>query len=298
MFYRKRFLFIILFSFLFTFFANLSSAHSGNLPFLNKSKIRVSVAPGGSDYGEIIVENYSEEERRMKLYLEDWYYIPGGDGAKEFLPAGTLSRSCASWISFSPAEFTIPPFGKQRVSYSIKAPQDAESGGYYSALFFETIIGDMSRNEISEGQSGLNLAVRVASLFYVEVSGNIRRTAEFENLALKRDNPNSPLLIELELLNTGNVDITAGGTFHIMDDQGVIYARGEFNKVYTFPKDKAKLVAKWKEDIKPGSYYLVLTLDLGKAQEELGIGRGPVITKEIKVDITQGGSVKIDAFNS
>ena len=87
------------------------------------------------------------------------------------------------------------------------------------------------------------------------------------------------------------MDITAGGTFNIIDNKGMVYARGEFEKVYTFPKDKGKLIAKWKEPLPQGYYDLVLTLDLGKAEEELGLGRGPVYTKEADLKIGSGGKI-------
>lgn len=276
------FLSIILFVF-------LNDVLAANLPYINKSKIRVSVKPGEQDYGDIMVENPNPDAKTMRLYLEDWYYTSAGDGTKSFAPANTLTRSSSSWITFSPAEFTIPPFGKQRISYAVKAPPDAE-GGYYAALFFESIVGEAGDTEKSTAV--LNLTVRIATLFYIDVQGTLKKTARIDNLTVTRENTNDKkLAIELDFLNTGNVDITAGGTFHIMDNDGIIYARGEFSKVYTFPQDKSRLVAKWHDLLPKGKYDLVLTLDLGKAQEELGLGRGPVFTKEVDLEIGPGGEV-------
>jgi hypothetical protein len=76
-----------------------------------------------------------------------------------------------------------------------------------------------------------------------------------------------------------------------MDKAGLIYARGEFNEIYTFPQDAAKLKAAWKEAIPQGSYDLVLTLNLGKGLEEKNFGRGPVLTKETELSIGADGEV-------
>lgn len=290
---------ILFFSFIFTvFLLNLTSdsVFAINLPFISKAKIRVSIPPGEKDHGDIMVENPTDQVRAMRLYLEDWYYTPLANGAKEFLPANTHSRSCASWISFSPAEFLIGPFGKQRVSYSIEVPKDAQ-GGYFAALFFETMVAETPGLEKQRG-AGINLAARIASLFYVEAEGTVKRTATVDNLKVTNERTNAnKLLIELDFKNTGNVDITAGGTFHIMDKHGTVYARGEFKPVYTFLNDEAKLQAVWSQPIPTGTYDLVLTLDLGKALEEAGLGRGPVITKEAKIEIKQKGeAVKVFGF--
>jgi hypothetical protein len=72
----------------------------------------------------------------------------------------------------------------------------------------------------------------------------------------------------------------------------MVVARGEFNKVYTLPGDVAQLVASTQEDITKGKYDLVITLDLGKALEEAGQGRGPVITKEASLDVSESGEVR------
>lgn len=263
-----------------------------NLPYLDKAKIRLFIAPDSQEYGEIVLKNPSPEPRTMRLYLEDWYYTPGGDGSKTFVAAGTTSRSCASWISFSPAEFTIPANGQQRVSYTLKLPQNAAlEGGYYAVLFFESAVGQVVQQE--EG-AGLNLVIRVGALFYVEVKGTIKRTAAIENFTLRKESSPSRLFVEADVRNSGNVDITAGGTFHIIDEKGMVYARSEFNTVQTFPGDSGKLSGSWNTGEHPianGTYDIVLTIDLGKALTEAGLGRGPVVTKEARIEIGDNGEI-------
>ena len=131
----------------------------------------------------------------------------------------------------------------------------------------------------------------MGSLFYIEPEGTIRRTVEVSNLSVTREKENVPLFISLDMKNTGNVDITASGTFHIINKEGMVYARSEFEKVYTFPQDKGTLKGEWRESIPAGIYDLIITLDLGKALEEAEMGRGPVITKEAEIEIGAYGQV-------
>ncbi|MCM8782964.1 MAG: hypothetical protein NC909_01005 [Candidatus Omnitrophica bacterium] len=260
-----------------------SSAEAATLR-LNQTKIRLIIPPGTTKTGTIEVENPSAEEVSVKAYLEDWRYSSTQDGTKEFFPPNSTPLSCANWLTFSPSEFNLPPFGKKAVRYTINVPKNTE-GGHYAVLFFETLLG---KPDLKEGV-GLNIIVRVGTLFYVEPEGTIRRKADIENFSVETEK--DKLKISLDLKNSGNVDLTARGTFHIIDQQGRIYARGEFNEVYIFPQDTARMIALWQENIPEGKYDLVITLDLGKALQELNIGSGPVIAKEVDIEIDAKGRV-------
>ena len=248
------------------------------------AKVRLSIAPGSAKTGTISVENPTDSVKYVKAYLEDWFYLPEADGSKDFKPAGTTELSCANWISFVPAEFNLPPFGKQAINYSVKVPEGA-NGGHYAILFLENTAPQME-----EGGVGLGLAIRMGCLFYIEPEGTIKRTAEFNNLKLEKKHQ-EPLTINLDFTNTGNVDLTVGGSFNIIDKKGLVLARGEFNDVYTFPAGAAVLTSGWKETIPKGKYDLVLTFNLGKALEEVNMGRGPIIVKEAEIEIGNNGQI-------
>jgi len=269
----------------------VSSVQAEKLPYMNQSKIRVVVSPGERAFGEITLDNPTDESKSMRLYLEDWYYLPGGTGAKEFLPANSTPTSACSWITFSPADVTIPAFGKQRISYSVNAPADA-SGARFATLFFETLIGKGALSAGSDRSAGLSVNVRVATLFYVEAKGTIKRTAKISNLNIQPSKESKGSLdITLDFENTGNTDITTSGNFSLMNKEGLVSARGAFNSIYTFPGGKGNFLGTWKDKIPAGDYDLVVTVDLGKALTDAGIGRGPVITKEASLTIGENNQI-------
>lgn len=260
------------------------------MPYVDKSKVRVVVEPGKQEYGVMIMENPTGEARAMKVYVEDWYYASTGDGAKEFLPAGTASRSCASWITFSPAEFTIPAFGRQRINYSVKVPAGKE-GGYFASMFFETGLSSAKPDEdITSTSAGINLSLRVATLFYAEAKGTVDRKVDFKNLILKKQDLKG-LVLELDMENSGNTDVVCSGTYHIINKSGKIFARGKFDNVYTLPADKLKMSSLWKDNLPAGLYDLVFTFDLGKGLEDTGAGRGPIVTREYKFEVGADGAI-------
>lgn len=273
--YTTRFLSRVIGTFLVWVFAGLilipSSAEAMSLR-IDQPKIRLVIPQEGAKSGKIYVENPSKKEIKVKVYLEDWVFSSTADGSKTFYPPGTTELSCANWITFAPAELSILPYGKQSVSYTVNVPADAE-GGHYAVMFFETALGE------ARGQKGVSVAIlgRLGSLFYIEPEGTIRRDARLENLTIVK---NAGIDIKLDFNNTGNIDISPEGTFYLMDEKGIITARGKFNKVYTLPKDKAivssNITEKNASQVPHGEYDLIITIDLG--------GIPKVLEAKLKID--------------
>lgn len=215
------------------------------------------IKPGGSQAGIINVNNPSSEDKDVRVYLEDWYYV-NSDGSKEFKPAGTLANSCASWITVSPQQFHLPALSSIPIHYTVKVPPKAV-GGHYAVIFFESLIG----KAVSEGEVGVNLSVRIGALFYIEPEGTINKMAQVERISLTQKQADTPFQLKAYFKNTGNIDITATGVFNIIDKEGMVLARGQFNDIYTFPKEEAVLTSHWDGLIEPGVYDLIITLDLG-----------------------------------
>jgi hypothetical protein len=269
-------------------FLSYSNLYAYKAIQLDQPKVRLIVPPGQSKAGRIEVKNDSKEPKAVKIYVEDWAYT-ADDGSKKFMPSGTTDLSCANWISFAPAEFIVPALGKQYVNYTVKVPKEAV-GGHYAVLFFESAMGNLP--EKTEAMVSMPVAIRIGSLFYIEPEGTINRTAELGKLSLERKSNSEPLAINLDFKNTGNVDIIAAGNFNIIDKQGIVYSRGEFsNKIYTFAGNTAKFTATTKEPLPKGKYDFIITLDLGQALEELGMGRGPILVKEAEIEIENKGEV-------
>ncbi|MFC1704400.1 hypothetical protein ACFL1E_06445 [Candidatus Omnitrophota bacterium] len=241
---------------------------------IHRPKVRLSIASGSSESGTITIANPADKPATVKAYLEDWVYAETQDGIKNFSPPGSTPLSCAPWISFYPAEFTLPAFGSQDVFFVVKVPEGV-SGGHYAVLFFETAIGAM------QNQEGVNILVkgRLGSLFYIE-AGDAQREARLTDVSVTKSDAGLSIAALLE--NIGNVDITAKGSFNIIDAQGMVFARGRFNDVYTFPGDKGTLSSVWVEDVPPGSYDVIITLDLGEK---------PLI-HESSIAIDSSGSVR------
>lgn len=240
--------------------AGISNSEASTIRISNP-KIELELAPGETYSGEISVENPDNEEVKTKIYLEDWVYSPGGTGEKKFSPMGTQPLSCSRWIQFSPAQEMLKPYGRFTARYTISVPQDA-SGGYYSVLFFETILGT------AQDEEGVNVLVsgRVGALFMVHVKGTVKRQGDVTEVKISPPSGNKPLEILTTFKNTGNVDIPLGGTFLLMDADGKVSARGDLQKIYTLPGVQETGTTQWVGRLPAGAYTLLLTYDLGQGQ--------------------------------
>lgn len=282
---KKRILQLVLIAL--CLFSFTSSLFAIEVAQVEPAKVRLSVAPGTSKAGTIKVYNLSSDAKNIKAYFEDWVYLPVCDGTKDFRPAGTTKLSASDWITFSPSEFSVSPYGKQTVNYTVKVPQDA-SGGHYAVLFFESFLQEPGKDE--EGVN-VDVAVRIASLFYVEPEGTVSRKLDINNLKVSNDK--NRFQINARLTNNGNVDINTKATFFVIDNKGMVFARGEFNEVYTLPGDAALMTGEYPKAIPPGKYDVVLTIDISKALEGSGIPKPPAITKELGIEVGEDGEVAV-----
>lgn len=248
---------------------------------IDKPKVRLNIVPGSYDSGEIKVENTGTELLNVKVYLEDWVYSQQ-DGGKTFAPKGTHPLSCSNWITFYPADFTLAANAARIVRYTVTVPKDAR-GGHYSVIFFET--GGEDIEKINEEGTIVRIKVlnRLGSLFYVEPEGTIQKAAKLKDISLMHKLNN--LIVTAEFINAGNTDITAKGTFNIIDTDGFVYARGAFEEVYTLPGDKAALRSvATATNLKSGAYDIIITLDFQS---------GGTLVQESKFDVSANGAISL-----
>ncbi len=240
---------------------------------IDKAKVKINLPPGWSDGGVITVENLWDEPIDIRVYAGDWVYSDQ-DGSKVFLPTNSQPKSCAEWIKFYPASFTVPSHGRQKVNYVIAVPKDT-SGGYYGVLFFEAEGGTAM-----DATTGAVVKVynRIASLFLVEPEGTIEKKAEVSDINIEKTE--GEVRIKANFSNTGNANITTKGIFDIIDQDGVVFTRGEFNEVYTMPQDKDKLFAKSEDtNLSAGKYDLTFDLE------------GDILVKEYQIEVSPSGSI-------
>lgn len=218
--------------------------------FIEQGKVELELVGGETATGTVNINNTTQDPITIKIYWEDFEYLPPFDGAKKFYPPQTLETSCAAWIQFSPQSLTLQPFQKAEISYVINPPKDIE-GGYYGVLFFEK--AQMQKDL----KTGLSLRTRVGSLFFLE------STKKSKDVFLEEIEVFSGKFISI-FVNKGNVIIIPSGIYYVMDAEGLVVDRGDIDKVYLPSGKKADYQFSFNNQLGVGEYTIVLTIDLGE----------------------------------
>ena len=247
---------------LLSLFGGGRQAHALNLSN-NKPVIQVGLGRGEAVQGSIELLNNGDQPLKVKAYLEDWFYADDGDGSKEFVAPGSSPRSSAGWVSFFPQAFDLPAAGRAVVDYTVRVPQDASlDGGYYAVLFFESMIAEASSPQ-ADGVM-VKYAARLGSLFLVEVKGTVRREARLAALSIAPPGGSTPLKLEGQLANEGNVSLSCSGSFHVLSQDNRIAARGELPHRYVWPGHQVPVSGEWAGLLPRGTYTAVATYDCGE----------------------------------
>ena len=263
---KKNLFFLFLAVIQFTFCINAFSQL-----IIDKGKIKLEVTPGDTIIDYISVHNSSSGQIGGRVYFQDFVYLPPFDGRKQFLPLGSTEYSCGPWIKFSPQEFSLSPFGKEKVSYTMTVPEEAK-GGYYGTLFFEAAPGIIEDEGVA-----LKVVQRIGCLFFLETYDKDKK-AEVKNLSFKTQS------IRGDFLNSGNSIILPSGVFYIVDEEGIVADRGEIAKFYLPPSETVDFEISLPGTISSGDYTAVITFDLED---------GDVLIKEVDFEKDALGNIKI-----
>jgi len=238
---------------------------------IDNPKVRIKVTTGQNYTGLITVENPTKDQVGVKVYLEDFIYVEPFDGDKKFMPRGTTPRTIADCITFSPENFTLEPFGSKTVNFTI-SPAKPFKETLCGVLFFETAMG----SSMEEGKA-IDVLGRLGSLIFVD-------PADGKKSAVFSSPEGGNRAISGTISNSGNLFLSAMGTFYVMDSSGNVLDRGQTAEAYLMPGDKRPLEIKFSPKLSEGSYTAVVTFDMQD---------NDMFTKEIDFSLSSTGEVKV-----
>ena len=87
------------------------------------TRINYKVTPGGSGRSRITVANNSTDKQGFQVTFGD--FSASITGKSQFSKEGTEDRSCASWLTATPAVFELEPGETQEIQVLIDVPADS-----------------------------------------------------------------------------------------------------------------------------------------------------------------------------
>jgi len=248
---------------------SLAPAYAVNI---DRTKVIEDLRPGQTVSGVITVSNSALEEKRVRLYMEDFEYVEPYNGDKRILPPHTLDTSVAQMIKFNPFELTMPPSSNQRITYSITAPDDFDSMRA-GILFFESNMGE----GLDESGQAVKINARMGVLIFCNPAG-VPPMAAMEQVTATDSG------LRGIVANTGKRFFTAKGTYYILNENSIPVDRGSLNELYVFPGDRASFELAISDSLAAGEYFAVITYDLGQSE---------VAVSEVDFKVKQDGSIEI-----
>lgn len=231
--------------------------------------------------GQVLTTSYElklqagEPSAHFKVDVQDWWRSE--DGQQSFYAAaGSLSRSCGSWVSTNPRESNVTGGETLHVRLSIAVPANVKPGGYWCALTVDELPDPLAATD--EG-IGVRFLASVSTGIYINVNP-IERGADILGVEVSGDRAVA------RLANTGNTPVVVEGRFEFAksgDARPIAVVELPRNVLLTEPIAVGSYgVDLPDQSLLPSGRYLIrLVVDIGLdhyigVERELTITRGPI----------------------
>jgi len=253
---RQHYLIHILFFFL--QFSLISPTLDANILVLNGLTHESTGQPGGTYKDRIEIQNNGSEEKSVKVYIRDYWFSYTGESRHD--EPGTLERSNASWIKYSPQLLTLQPNEKAYVDFEVIVPQsDSLRGSYWSVIMVEGIV---SPDTVAATHGvKINTAIRYAVQVITNIGDTGKKDLQFLGLELENNGENNVLNVAVE--NTGECILKPEISLEVFDESGNSKGVFKADRRKTLPGTsiKTSLVL---EGLKSGNYSAILVADCDK----------------------------------
>lgn len=235
---RKGAIIILLAAILLTVLPNSALAQGSLKVWPTSVELTVN---GGEQAERIInVQNQGSETIRVRVYVMDFFIDENNNFI--FSEPGHESYSASKWLSVDKADLELAPGESQEIEVTISAPPEAEPGGHYSALFFETIP--------LANQEGVSISTRIPSLFYITIPGiteaDIFANADIVSLLLPGFVEKGPVETGIVVKNSGNVHLTIAAKAYFSDFWGG-NSELDLGQMVILPNSEGVLKGNWQE---------------------------------------------------
>jgi P pilus assembly chaperone PapD len=192
--------------------------------------------------------------------------------ARNFLPTGESSRprivdedtpyGITSWITITPAQFTLEPKKFIKLKISLDVPPNADPGGHYGAVTVKTVP--------NKGTGQVAIVQEIATLLLVKVPGDIKEQASIESFAATPGiTQRGPVKLHLRINNTGNMHIKPLANVTITNIFGRKVAELPYEKGYVIPKSIRRYTTTWSPDWVFGPYTATVNVVYGQNNQVL-----------------------------
>jgi hypothetical protein len=202
---------------------------------------------------------------------EDWW--PSEDGTQSFYrPAGTLPRSCGSWITLNPVETAVDAGGTLAIRVTAAIPRTVGPGGYWCVLTVDEAPDPL---DASTQGVAVRFQASVSVGIFIDLAP-VERAAEIEDVSIAHGKA------RLKVCNRGNAPVGAEGRMEFLTPGGSVPAATAVIPRATLLTDPAPCriftaTLPSASALPPGRYLVRALIDIGidhylGVQKEMEIG--------------------------
>jgi len=216
---------------------------------------------GTSTRSVIKVTNLTDTQMTLQVGKRN-FVAKGEEGEVELVDNASPLYSLSPFFTLSQGVIDVPPKSTREVEYVLNVPVDAEPGGRYGSITFNTIAA-----KLPSGQSGAAVRQELAALVFLRITG-----AAHEQLAIdtfKTDKSfyeYGPVGFETRIKNLGNVHEKPTGEIVVKNMLGLKTATVKVDEKNVIPGAIRKINTDLKKKFLFGPYSATLTLKNGSLQ--------------------------------
>lgn len=266
--FKFVFLFFYFFISLFLYSGNVSAQSSLPLVVM-PARNQIEVTPGEKTAVTISFYNQSDDPvsgffKTADFIVEDSQGTPRLIENAEDAPT---KYSASRWLTLPYDRATLPAHDKVMIQADILVPNDAHPGGRYTAVFFQQGNILPKPSETEEIGSGTNL--RIASLIYIKVKGEITEKALISRFFAPSFFENGPIKIVTDILNRGDYHVAPRVSLTLSNSFGGLVDQKLFKTQNIFPDTSRNYVTELGTKWMAGRYKVNLTGTYGETGQVL-----------------------------
>lgn len=232
-------------------------------PVLNE----MTAKPGDRVVRQITLTNLSNIPLPIKGYARQ-FSATDELGDSDF-PDNPDQKSVQQWFSFDTADFILQGHDSRTIILTIQIPNDAEPGGHYATVFFQSLIP----KEILS-QTTISLASRIGALFFLVVAGDVHTRGTLAEFSTAKVHQQTPVELAIRFTNTGNVHVRPASTITITNWRGSTVAVIDDDGQIVLPNKTRRWNVVWSPVGWAFGQYrasIVTTIDAGAKSEQSSI---------------------------
>ncbi len=216
--------------------------------------------PGDTAVETLRVRNDSDTPVTYGIKIED--FTTSGEEGQVVLEEGESDKnfSLASWIEMETSDIVLQPLEERTISFVINVPRNAEPGGHYASILFQSTAEQIPGNAA--------VAQRVGSLVLLRVSGNVDENAELLTFSTPNYQKSGPITFSMRVENKGNVHVQPQGTIIIKNMFGKKVAEIPLDSRNVLPGAVRKMDTVWNQERLLGRYTATLISQYGEGAKK------------------------------